>query len=130
MIRAATDQAIFAGVTPLEVMLDNMRFYHERAEVMLGKIVAGMGRRPSAKLLQMLKDLCSFREQSQKCAAEAAPFVHPRLATIAHTGKDGGPIQMIGVHMSVEKAAELYGDMINSTRPPCLIEQQPASKTE
>ena len=30
-------------------------------------------------------------------AKAAAPFCHPRLAAIEHTGKDGGPIATMGV---------------------------------
>jgi hypothetical protein len=34
-LRNIADEALAAGITPLEVMLDNMRYYHGRAEGIL-----------------------------------------------------------------------------------------------
>jgi len=35
----------------------------------------------------------TWTEQSFEAAKAAAPYVHPRLATIENVGKDGGPMQ-------------------------------------
>lgn len=53
------------GKTPLEVMLEGMRHY-----LAIGN----------------LDKACAF-------AKDAAPYIHPRLAAIQHTGTDGGPIE-------------------------------------
>jgi len=56
--------ALHEGISPLEVMLRAMRDHATAGE--WGK--------------------AAF------IAKDAAPYVHPRLAAIEHTGKDGGPI--------------------------------------
>ena len=64
--RAIADAAIANGITPLEVMLNAMRK------------LDGEGQHLSA---------CSI-------AKDAAPYIHPRLASVEHGGPDGGPIQV------------------------------------
>jgi hypothetical protein len=73
--REIADKAAASGITPLEVMLEAMNAFR----------VAG--------------DL----EKAASFAKDAAPYMHPRLAAVEHTGEDGGPIdhslsvQFIGV---------------------------------
>lgn len=87
-----------AGTTPLEVMLQVMNWF-------VGEAAAAMAsedpkeREGARKLMVLAKD----------AAQSAAPFVHPRLAAIEHTGKDGkdlvptsGVLLVPGV-MSVEQ---------------------------
>jgi hypothetical protein len=61
------------GVTPLQFMLDVMR----------GKAPDGSG--PA--------EIIAFTTLRFEAAKAAAPYVHPKLAAIEHTGKGGGPIQ-------------------------------------
>src|SRR6185436_4199728 len=67
----------FEKVTPLEVMLANMRFAHERAEE-VAKVVAGGSADPDT-----LKELLRLRQMAQDCAKDAAPYMHPRLNAVA-----------------------------------------------
>lgn len=60
--RAIADRAIQEGLTPLEYML------------------------------QVLRDEGEDPERRFEAAKAAAPYIHPRLAAIEHTGKDGGAI--------------------------------------
>lgn len=64
--REITEAALAAGITPLEVMLQSMREFHDKGEFL---------------------SACSV-------AKDAAPYVHPRLAAMEHSGPDGGPIQV------------------------------------
>lgn len=75
--REIANRAIKEGITPLEVMLKAMRAECER--------VAGLP----------LHD----QDWSKACgyAVSAAPYIHPRLASVAHTGKDGGAIEVTEV---------------------------------
>jgi hypothetical protein len=66
-MRAIAERATAEGVTPLDIMLDNARFWHEQA-VSADK----------------LEDRAFFRGQSQKAANDAAPYCHPRYATIRY----------------------------------------------
>ena len=86
------------GITPLEVMMKVMHQLYEEAgnvsEQDLGdKELANEAR---IKLLNMAATV----------GRHAAPYVHPRLSAIEHTGKDGVPLQsgvlVVPSAMSVE----------------------------
>ena len=63
--REIADEAAENGITPLEVMLEAMRSFHGGGDM----------------------------EKAASIAKDAAPYMHPRLAAVEHTGKGGGPIQ-------------------------------------
>jgi hypothetical protein len=75
------------GITPLEVMLENMRFAHVEAQ-RLAEMIAGEG-----ATIENLKGLLDMRKIAEECAKDAAPYVHPRLQAVQHSGPGGGPIQ-------------------------------------
>ena len=62
--RRIADKAFAEGITPLEVMLKAMR-KHVEAERW---------------------------DEAAAQAKDAAPYMHPKLAAVQHTGRDGGPI--------------------------------------
>jgi hypothetical protein len=62
--RAIAEKATAEGLTPLEVMLKAMR-RHADAEQW---------------------------DEAAAHAKDAAPYIHPKLAAVQHTGRDGGPI--------------------------------------
>ena len=73
------------GITPLEVMMKVMHQLYEEAgnaqdEELGDKALANEAR---IKLLNMAATV----------GRHAAPYVHPRLSAIEHTGKDGAPLQ-------------------------------------
>lgn len=76
---AIAQKAAAKGITPLEYMLKVMREPVPKGASVEEKITM-MGMRFEA-------------------AKAAAPYVHPRLSTVAHTGEGGGPIDM---HWTVE----------------------------
>ena len=64
--------ALDNGITPLEYMLDIMRKpIPDNADAVSVAVLTG------------------YRFEAAKAAA---PYVHPRLAAIEHTGKDGSPL--------------------------------------
>lgn len=72
--REIADKAAENGITPLEFMLDVMRKpYPEDADATVK---------------------ASYDAMRFEAAKAAAPYVHPRLAAVEHTGKDGGPVQV------------------------------------
>lgn len=71
--REIADKAAAEGVTPLEYMLQVMRD-EPRSDLEPGD--------------QLKATMLRF-----EAAKAAAPYVHPRLAAIEHTGADGGAIQ-------------------------------------
>lgn len=72
--REIADRAAAEGITPLEFMLQIMRT------------------EPPTDIedMRVLTDLQQMRFEAAKAAA---PYVHPRLAAIEHTGADGGAIE-------------------------------------
>jgi hypothetical protein len=92
--RAIAEEAFKRGVTPLEVMLDNMRFAHEGVDSLLKRIEDDNGHPVD---LEALKELLRLRQMSEKWAEAAAPYVHPRLTPVdprAAGGKTGDSIPL------------------------------------
>lgn len=73
--REIADRATAEGITPLEVMVGAMRELWAEAEKVKGP------------------ERLSLMRQASEEANRAAPYMHPRLASIEHSGKDGGPIE-------------------------------------
>lgn len=65
--REIADRAAEEGITPLEVMLEAMNHFRSAGEL----------------------------EKAAGIAKDAAPYMHPRLAAVEHTGKDGGPMENV-----------------------------------
>lgn len=74
--REIAKKAAEQGVTPLEVLIDTMRSLAELADKARG-----------ANRVKLLMSAAGV-------AKDAAPYFHPRLASIEHTGDGGGPIQV------------------------------------
>jgi hypothetical protein len=99
--RAIAEKAVAKGITPLEVMLANMRHFHklaESAEAALTEIsadrIAGLAPPEQFKfLLAEVKKAAGLRELAQGCARDAASYLHPRLTAIS--APDGGPVKTI-----------------------------------
>ncbi len=79
--REIADKAAEEGITPLEVMLKAMREFVERAETMRPDDVEMVNNKVVTRL--------SLLAEAADVAKDAAPYMHPRLAAIEHTGKDG-----------------------------------------
>jgi hypothetical protein len=99
--RELVQKAAAQGKSPLEVMLENMRHFQKLAESAESVItefsadkIAGMEPAEQFKyLLAEVKKAAGLREMAQNCARDASPYVHHKLASVEHTGKDGGPIK-------------------------------------
>jgi hypothetical protein len=78
------------GVSPLEYMLALMRqpSDHEDPKV------------------QVAREAMRF-----EAAKAAAPYVHPRLAAVEHTGANGGPIGVAGIDMTAAEFREIAQDI-------------------
>lgn len=93
LIREIADRAVAKGITPLEVMLDNMRFYYSEADKLCAKILAMKD--STEETVLALKELCSFRKSAQECAVDAANYVHPKLTSVTVGGDPDNPLEMV-----------------------------------
>jgi len=73
--REVADKAAAEGITPLEYMLQVMR--SEPPEGLKGP------------------QLLSAHMMRFEAAKAAAPYIHPKLSAVEHTGKDGGPMETV-----------------------------------
>lgn len=77
-----------SGETPLDVMIENMLFWHRHSkhiETLLADIAAQKTLKDEdkiAELQKMLRQFLSARENAQKCAVDAAPYMHARLQNV------------------------------------------------
>ncbi|CAM3677761.1 hypothetical protein [Polynucleobacter antarcticus] len=80
--REIAEIAVNQGITPLEVMIRTMQEILDEATNQDHQDAAVMAEN-RIKLLNMAANI----------AKHAAPYMHPRLSAIEHTGKDGAPLQ-------------------------------------
>ena len=90
ILRQKQAEAAATGVMPCDVMLDNMRFAYSRAVEMLAKIVEGGPE--AAGNIELLGELIRLRQIAQQCAKDAAPYYHPKLASVSHKGDAENPL--------------------------------------
>lgn len=50
------------------------------------------GLAPLDYMLKVLRDDTAEKADRMWAAEKAAPYVHPKLASVEHSGKDGGPL--------------------------------------
>jgi hypothetical protein len=84
-----------SGITPLEVMLDNMRVAHQRAGELLSELIADVKAgevKDTMTVLEAFKAILALRKTAQDCAADAAKYVHPKLANISHANEPDHPL--------------------------------------
>jgi hypothetical protein len=80
------------GMTPLQIMLDNLRFSYSQAlecEAAIGPALIEGVEADAAfdTVLKAVKQAVGYRQIAQECPKDAAPYSHPRLAAIAHSGE-------------------------------------------
>lgn len=106
--REVAERALATGMTPLDVMLDNMRHFQQvaldaeavleglTAEEFSEQVPADASPEDQFKfLLAQVKKTVGLRQAAQDAARDAAPYIHPKLSAIAHSGPNGGPIEII-----------------------------------
>ena len=82
------------GLEPLDVILNNMRFYHRQAGEALRKLLTGdikgtEGDNPNQSIIDGIKDVLELRKRASDEAARAAPYVHPCMGS---AGEEGGKV--------------------------------------
>lgn len=110
--RQIAEKAIAEGITPLDVMLDNMRFFHEAAGIALKRLLEGSAtpadiisehepqqgapdpEKPAPNAVEAVALILKLRDRAGEAAKDAAPYLHSRIAAIEpkDAGKDVVPL--------------------------------------
>ncbi|MBU3617661.1 hypothetical protein [Polynucleobacter sp. JS-Fieb-80-E5] len=91
--REIAEVAAAQGITPLEVMMSTMMALYKEAENYNkhdDHAHEGVGHDHNIMITESRIKLLNM---AATIARHAAPYVHPRLSAIEHTGKDGAPLQ-------------------------------------
>jgi hypothetical protein len=79
-----------------------------KASVERQKKVAATGITPLDYMLKVMRDSKADPGRRDDMAKAAAPYVHPKLASMQHTGRGGGPIQHVDLtKLSGDELAQL-----------------------
>jgi hypothetical protein len=97
--RRKADELSHKNETPLDVMIDNMNFWRGKATELSDEMQRRMDEISKLdisdaaqrdKFVELMKEfnkiataMLAARAESQKCAVDAAPYVHPRFQSIA-----------------------------------------------
>jgi hypothetical protein len=64
-----------------------------KASIARQEKAAATGETPIDYMLRVMRDPTNDHGRRDEMAKAAAPYVHPKLSAVEHTGKDGGPIE-------------------------------------
>ena len=122
MTRKKAEALCDANESPLDVMVDNMLFWFRQSHNLQEKLeqlskVDELTPDERIGAMKLVQHFLDARNNAQKCAVDAAPYVHPKLQSIALTGAGGkGPIQLITTNMTPQQAAEAYANTLSATK--------------
>jgi hypothetical protein len=72
-------KAMAEGITPMEVLLNDMRYFHKLAEKNLAKIIEHETIEANLELFNEVKALKAI---ARECAEKVSPYIHPKLSSI------------------------------------------------
>ncbi len=75
LIKKATEE----GISPIEVLLNDMRFFYNLGE---NKMQEAMTTEPGKKQANAFRASTALKEIARDCARDAAPYIHPKLASV------------------------------------------------
>ena len=94
--REIAEVAAAQGITPLEVMMSAMmELYKEAGNCSRDHHDHGdkANEHDDSHTAMITENRIKLLNMAATIARHAAPYVHPRLSAIEHTGKDGAPLQ-------------------------------------
>lgn len=82
-------KAIEGGKTPVDVLINNMRYYDTLACDAILQVENAQSAKNKARLFRVVKELTGL---AKDYAVSAAPYIHPKLNAIS--APSGGPIEL------------------------------------
>lgn len=73
------DRCASEGVMPLDVFLNDMRYFYNLGE---NKMRVAEETAPGNKQAKEFRAATALKEIARECARDAAPFLHPKLASL------------------------------------------------
>jgi len=70
-----------------------------RVSLAAREAAAADGETPLSYMLNVMRDASAEPDRRDDMAKAAAPYMHPKLAAVEHTGPDGGPVQVTGIEV-------------------------------
>jgi hypothetical protein len=107
------------GLSPLGVLLENMRRWHDRAlnlEAQVQQLIDTGGDEQTLEQARAL--LVAAHERAVKYAVAAAPYCHPRVSSVAPAVEDDRPIPEITSDMTLEQKQRAYAEQLKRLQHP------------
>jgi hypothetical protein len=105
--------------SPLDVMFDNMLFWHRQSNDLGTKLKAIFGKIKSEDdgraAIDLVRTLLSARENAQRCAVDCAPYVHARLQAVHHEHGPTGRYIIADRPMTEKEWIAARADLIDIT---------------
>ena len=111
---------------PLEVMIDNMLFWHQEAKKFEQQLMSVLSRNldqataeTAKEVATALNQVIACRDKSQACAVDAAPYIHAKLASIHYREEAeanplaAGSVDLAG--LSDDELARRYREALNAS---------------
>lgn len=67
------------GIMPMDVLLNDMRYFHNLAEQLVKKI---KNKEIDEETAEDLKKAIGFKQIARECARDVSPYIHPKLASV------------------------------------------------
>lgn len=92
LTRELANEIVASGFTPIHVMHDNMRFFFEKGERLTTRLEHMLAQTREDQvvnaerfheMIALLHKINTARQLAEQCAVDLAPYVHPRLSSIA-----------------------------------------------
>lgn len=80
------------GVTPLDIMIDNMRSSYADTQSAMRRLKTA---KTPAKQAELKAEVRQLRGETNKFAVEAAPYVHPKLQSVMHATDPDNVIRVV-----------------------------------
>ena len=112
-------EATSRGVLPLRVMIDNLEFFHIKAQELTGEIMSRLksSLQVDEELLKLMNSLVNIRMQAQQCAEGAAPYMHPKLANIMLSDDPDNPTATKNIFVlgdNLDEATKAYLKLVGA----------------